>query len=67
MQFDIAFHANLGTGTYSIQTALVSTNTHLANNYEWRDLALIFNVVNINKPQFAGVAWIDPSIAISKL
>jgi len=64
--FDIAFPANLGPGTYSVQTALVSTDTHLSNNYEWRDLALIFNVVNINKPHFAGCAWMDPRIEISR-
>jgi lipopolysaccharide transport system ATP-binding protein len=65
--FDIIFPANLGIGTYSVQTALVSTETHLANNYEWRDLALIFNVVNITKPYFVGCAWIDPLINISKI
>ena len=64
--FDIAFPANLGPGTYSVQTALVSTDTHLVNNYEWRDLALVFNVVNINKPHFSGCAWIDPHIEISR-
>lgn len=63
--FNIAFPANLGPGTYSVQTALVSNDTHLSNNYEWRDLALVFNVVNINKPHFAGCAWIDPLIEIS--
>ena len=67
IRFDIAFPANLGPGTYSVQTALVSTDTHLVNNFEWRDLALIFNVININKPHFAGVAWIDPRIAITQL
>jgi lipopolysaccharide transport system ATP-binding protein len=66
VRFDIVFPANLGPGTYSVQTALVSTDTHLANNYEWRDLALVFNVINMNKPNFAGVAWIDPSIAITQ-
>lgn len=66
-QFDIAFAANLGPGTYSVQTALVSNDTHLNNNYEWRDLALVFNVVNINKPHFAGCAWMDPLIEISPL
>lgn len=64
-RFEIAFSANLGLGTYSIQTALVSDGTHLTNNYEWRDLALVFNVVNINKPHFSGCAWIDPKIEIS--
>lgn len=67
IRFDIAFPANLGPGTYSVQTALVSTDTHLVNNYEWRDLALLFNVVNINKPHFAGVAWLDPNIAITQI
>lgn len=65
-RFNIAFPANLGPGTYSIQTALVSDDTHLTNNYEWRDLALVFNVVNIDKPYFTGCAWIDPIIEISK-
>lgn len=67
IQFDIIFSANLGVGTYSVQTALVSTETHLKNNYEWRDRALTFSVANINKPQFAGVAWIDPQIKIRSL
>jgi lipopolysaccharide transport system ATP-binding protein len=62
--FNILFNANLGPGTYSVQTALVSTDTHLTNNYEWRDLALVFNVVNTKKPHFEGCAWIDPIIEI---
>ncbi len=65
--FDVAFPANLGPGTYSVQTALVSTETHLVNNYEWRDLALIFNVVNMSKETFSGCAWLDPTIGITRL
>jgi lipopolysaccharide transport system ATP-binding protein len=65
--FEISFDANLGPGSYSIQTALVSTDTHLVNNYEWRDLALVFNVINISKPHFEGCAWIDPHIEIHSL
>jgi lipopolysaccharide transport system ATP-binding protein len=63
--FEIAFPANLGPGTYSVQTALVGNDSHLVSNYEWRDLALVFNVININKPHFAGCAWIDPVIEIT--
>jgi lipopolysaccharide transport system ATP-binding protein len=66
IRYDISFPANLGIGNYSVQTALVSTDTHLVNNYEWRDLALVFNVININKPLFVGVAWIDPTITITQ-
>ena len=65
--FNIAFPANLGPGNYSIQTALASSDTHLVNNYEWRDLAMVFNVINADKPDFAGVAWIDPEIQIEML
>ena len=39
--FVIAFPANLGVGSYSVQTALVDRDTHLPANYEWRDLALV--------------------------
>lgn len=67
LRYRIQFPANLGPGSYSIQTALCSTETHLVNNYEWRDLAHVFNVVNINKPSFDGYAWIDPTIGIEKL
>jgi lipopolysaccharide transport system ATP-binding protein len=42
--------ANLGAGSYSVATAIVSTDTHLVNNYEWRDLALVFTVVNMRGP-----------------
>lgn len=65
--FDCTFDANLGPGSYSIQTALVSTNTHLINNYEWRDLALVFNVVNINKTHFDGCTWLDSVIRIKQV
>ncbi|MBB3118064.1 ABC transporter ATP-binding protein [Pseudoduganella violacea] len=58
------FHANLGAGTYSVATAIVSTDTHLVNNYEWRDLALVFTVINMRRPHFEGSAWIDPAIEI---
>lgn len=64
--FDIAFSAMLGPGSYSVQVALTSSENHLANNYEWRDLALVFDVVNVSKPHFAGCAWIDPVIEVSR-
>ena len=45
-------------------SALVSTDTHLVNNYEWRDLALLFTVANQDKPFFIGTTWAPPIIAI---
>ena len=64
ISFFISFTANLGVGTYSLQTALVSSDTHLKNNYEWRDLAFIFTIVNKDKDHFAGCLWMDPDIRI---
>jgi lipopolysaccharide transport system ATP-binding protein len=66
VEFSAEFAANLGVGSYSIQTALVSSETHLKNNYEWRDLALIFTVVNPDRPYFAGCNWLAPNIKIQK-
>lgn len=64
--YRFSFDANLGPGSYSIATALTSSDTHLVNNYEWRDLALIFNVVNIGKYTFVGSNWMPPQLEINR-
>jgi lipopolysaccharide transport system ATP-binding protein len=64
--YRFAFPMNLGPGSYSVATAIVSTDTHLVNNYEWRDLALVFTVVNMRRPHFEGSAWLDPVIDIER-
>ena len=60
--FVFQFVANLGPGTYSVAIAAHSSSSHIAKNYQWRDLALIFNVVNIDKNDFVGVAWLPPTL-----
>ncbi len=60
--FTFQFAANLGEGTYSVAIALHTTDTHITKNYEWRDLALVFNVINIDKETFIGVAWLPPKL-----
>lgn len=64
LHYEMRFPMNLGPGNYSISTALVSSDTHLDNNYEWRDLALVFNVINVARPHFIGCNWLDPEISI---
>ena len=59
---ELAFTANLGVGSYSITTALHVSDTHLAANFEWKDLAHVFQVVNIDRALFTGVNWMPPSI-----
>lgn len=65
-EFVLSFPANFGAGSYSIQTALTDKDTHLTKNYEWRDLALVFNVTNIDKTVFVGSSWNEPIIKVEK-
>jgi lipopolysaccharide transport system ATP-binding protein len=47
---------NLGPGSYSITVALHSDVTHLEDNYDWWDKALVFEVVRGTELFFVGVA-----------
>jgi lipopolysaccharide transport system ATP-binding protein len=64
--FGFNFNANLGCGTYSLAVALHTADTHISNNYEWRDLALVFSVVNLDKATFVGVTWLPQNMTITK-
>lgn len=64
VEYRVGFPMNFGPGTYSVSTALCSTDTHLVNNYEWRDLALIFTIANHDRDHFVGTAWVPPRIEI---
>ncbi len=64
IEYRVAFVMNLGPGSYSIAIALHSHDVHLSKNYEWRDLAYVFNVVNINKIEFIGTSWLAPTIDV---
>lgn len=63
--FIFYFAANIGQGTYSVAIALHTKDTHISKNYEWRDLALVFNVINIDKETFVGVAWLPPTLEMN--
>ena len=52
------FPVNLGPGTYSISTALHAKDTHISKNYEWKDLAFLFNVINGKEIVFIGSTWL---------
>jgi lipopolysaccharide transport system ATP-binding protein len=66
VSYSFRFAANLGVGSYSIAVALHTTDSHLSRNYEWVDLTLVFNVVNISQSEFVGLAWIPPSVECSR-
>ena len=66
VEFKLSFTCTLGPGSYSFSPALVSTDTHLVNNYEWADNALVFDVLNADKSTFIGSSWLDAVFDISR-
>ncbi len=56
------FNANIGVGSYSMAVAIHSGESHIVDNYEWRDNALIFQIANPNKNEFIGTSWIAPTL-----
>jgi len=64
VEYRFQFPLNLGPGSYSITTALTSSDTHLADNYEWRDLAALFMVMNMSRNVFVGTSWLEPTVEI---
>ncbi|MBD8472771.1 ABC transporter ATP-binding protein [Pseudomonas sp. CFBP 8770] len=62
VSYTFQFAANLGVGSYSVAVALHTSDTHIAENFEWRDLALVFNVTNISRKPFVGSAWLPPRV-----
>lgn len=65
-EFKARFDAALGPGSYSVSVALCSTETHLVDNFQWKDLALVFTVANLNRHGFVGVAHLPPIIEIRR-
>jgi lipopolysaccharide transport system ATP-binding protein len=64
VHFVFEFNANLGPGHYSMALALHTRDTHIENNYEWRDQALNFQIVNNRQNEFVGFAWLNPTLRI---
>lgn len=67
-EFVFRFHlnANLGPGSYSISSYLISTNDQLTNNYESRELAYLFELKNEKNTHFYGSTWLDPKLDVDK-
>jgi len=66
IEFAAEFFANFGTGTYSVAVALVGGENHLDENYDWRDLSIIFDVTNMAKQTFDGRAFIPSTIRVER-
>ena len=64
-EISFSFPMNLGIGSYSISVAAHAHDTHVSANYEWKDQALVFNVVNTSKPDFVGSSWLEQNIKVT--
>lgn len=62
--YHFSFNANFGEGGYSIATALHRSDSHVDHCYEWCDLAMIFNVINVSQNSFVGVAWLPTGLEV---
>ncbi|AUT60272.1 ABC transporter ATP-binding protein [Paraburkholderia terrae] len=66
IRYRFAFPLNLGEGSYSVATALHAGQSHVGANYEWRDLAVVFQVLNMSKTKFVGCTWIEPELHVER-
>ena len=66
LTYRFTFPMNLGKGSYSISTSLSKLDSHLDGNYEWRDLGLIFHVVNSRHVDFVGCAWLESKPSVER-
>jgi lipopolysaccharide transport system ATP-binding protein len=62
----LAFKCTLGQGSYSFSPALTNSETHLDVNYEWIDNALVFEVLNMDRPFFIGTNALDGTFEITR-
>jgi lipopolysaccharide transport system ATP-binding protein len=64
--FRLPFTCTLGPGSYSVSPALVSSDTHLSDNYEWVDNLLVFDVINVDRDFFIGSTSLDARFVIER-
>lgn len=67
LRFRFALTLNLGPGQYGLGTMLVSSDTHLDNNYEWVDGAFFFTVDNGESPRFIGSSFFPAEVEVERL
>ncbi|MDE2429656.1 MAG: ABC transporter ATP-binding protein [Burkholderiales bacterium] len=67
LEFVLPFDCQFGPGSYSVTTALTRAETHLDQNFEWSDNSLVFDVINVDKPQFIGSNWLRGEFQIRQI
>jgi lipopolysaccharide transport system ATP-binding protein len=52
----------LGLGHYSVSVALHTDDTHIQNNFDWWDQALVFQVIPGTQPPFVGTCYLPVAV-----
>lgn len=60
------FPARIGKGSYSVSLSLSREDSHISQNYEWRDNALLFHMYNAEREDFVGYAWLGAQTRIER-
>ena len=66
-RFALDLICSLGPGSYAFTFALCSTDTHVVDNYEWTDNALVFDVANLDRSFFVGTSHIEAGIRVERI
>ena len=64
--FEVHFPCHLGPGSYAFSYCLSDSETHLSNNYEWSDNALIVEVINPDLYRFIGTTYLPAKFEIRR-
>ncbi|WP_278957258.1 ABC transporter ATP-binding protein [Aquipseudomonas alcaligenes] len=64
--FRFDFPVRLGSGNYSVSLCLSQEDSHLVGNYEWRDYSVVFHVVNRDRENFVGCAWLGATASLQR-
>jgi len=64
---DFDLQLNLGVGTYTLTIAVHTDASHLANNYDWWDKVIGFQVVPGPEPAFIGSTWLPVRLHVERL
>lgn len=60
------FPARIGKGSYSVSLSLSREDSHIGQNYEWRDNALLFHMYNATQEDFVGYAWLGARTTVER-
>lgn len=66
LRYTLDFTCRMGPGSYSVSPALVSSDTHMIDNFEWVDNLLVFEVMNADHAMFIGSNWLDAEFAVER-